>query len=130
MPAQEKQIFQGQKYIALETYRKTGEAVRTPVWFAHESSPAGTTIYVYTLENAGKTKRIRRTSRVKLALSDSRGNPLGDWVEGEAAVGDTEVYQHGNGLMNKKYGLMKKMFELFSRSSQKHVIIQIHLMNN
>jgi uncharacterized protein len=130
MTIQEKQLLTGRKYIALETYRKTGEAVRTPVWFAHESENGGTTVYVYTMENSGKAKRIRHTTHVKLAPSDGRGTPLGNWVEGEAIIGNAAEYEYGNKLMNKKYGLMKHIFELFSRSSAKHVIIKIQLSDN
>jgi uncharacterized protein len=131
MTTQEKIGLKGHKYIALETYRKSGEAVRTPVWFAQEpvaNEQGGTTVYVYTMDNSGKAKRIRRASRVRLAPSDGRGKPLGDWVEGEAIIGDAAAYEYGNSLMNKKYGLMKHLFDFLGRkSSGKHVIIQIQL---
>ena len=55
--------FSNAKYFSLETFRKTGVGVRTPVWFAEDPalpSPGGiTTFYVYTLPDSGKTKRIR-----------------------------------------------------------------------
>jgi hypothetical protein len=34
--------FSGHKYLVIESYRKDGTAVRTPVWFAQE----GETLYV------------------------------------------------------------------------------------
>ena len=40
--------------IALTTFRKTGQAVTTPVWFAI----SGGTIYVETHADAGKLKRL------------------------------------------------------------------------
>lgn len=49
--------------IALITFRKTGQAVMTPVWFAESSG----TIYVETHAEAGQLKRLRRTSRVTIA---------------------------------------------------------------
>jgi len=36
--------LQNQKYISLTTYRKTGAAVRTPVWFAEENGK----LYIFT----------------------------------------------------------------------------------
>ena len=56
--------FAGQKYLSLETVRKNGTAVRTPVWFAGEP-PAGTpaTLYFYTIADTGKMKRIRNNPR-------------------------------------------------------------------
>ena len=52
-----------EQYIALTTFRKTGQAVTTPVIFAQ--SPG--TIYVGTRADAGKLKRLRHTARVTLA---------------------------------------------------------------
>ena len=51
--------FANAKYLNLETFRKTGVGVRTPVWFAQEAD----TFYVYTLPDAGKAKRIRNNPR-------------------------------------------------------------------
>ena len=47
--------FSGRNYLNLETYRKSGVAVRTPVWFAEQ----GGILYLYTLADSGKVKRIR-----------------------------------------------------------------------
>ena len=54
--------FAGEKYINLETFRKSGAAVATPVWFAEDLG----VFYVYSLANAGKVKRIRNNPRVRL----------------------------------------------------------------
>ena len=43
-----------EEYISLTTYRKTGAAVSSPVWFALE----GNKIYVLSLIHAGKLKRL------------------------------------------------------------------------
>ena len=45
------------KYLNLETFRKTGIGVRTPVWFAQDvlqSAPAITVFYIYSEAGAGK----------------------------------------------------------------------------
>ena len=44
--------FEGEKVISLETYRRSGEAVRTPVWFLEEDG----IIYVHTDDSTGKVK--------------------------------------------------------------------------
>lgn len=58
--------FRNHKYLSLETFKKNGEGVKTPVWFAEESAAdlAGSEakLYVYTIGNTGKVKRIRRTA--------------------------------------------------------------------
>ncbi len=43
------------KYIALETFRKSGEGVITPVWAVAESGK----LYVWTGLNSWKVKRMR-----------------------------------------------------------------------
>jgi uncharacterized protein len=119
-------VLKGQQYISLETYRKSGEGVRTPVWFAQD----GSTVYVWTSGQSGKAKRIRRTSRVKVAPSDMRGEVKSGWLDGDAAVlpEGTPEYDAGNKLMNRKYGLMKRFFELMNRGDRfDRVVLKIVL---
>jgi hypothetical protein len=54
--------FAGQQYLNLETYRKTGQAMPTPVWFLEDNG----TLYVRTVANSGQVKRIRNNSRVRV----------------------------------------------------------------
>jgi uncharacterized protein len=116
--------FAAQKYINLESYRKNGQPVRTPVWFAE----ADGTFYVYSLADAYKVKRIRNNSRVRVAPCDMRGNPKGQWVEGIARVVEQEEASRGHELLNKKYGLIKKIGNFFSRlRNKKHAVIAIEL---
>jgi PPOX class probable F420-dependent enzyme len=111
-----KDLFKGHQYLTIESYRKNGNAVRTPVWFAEE----GDLLYVWTSGVSGKARRIRRNPQVKIAPANQSGKPLGDWVSGLATLYavDTPTYQHGNALMDRKYGLMKKLFNLFGRQNK------------
>lgn len=54
-------------YIALETFRKSGEGVVTPVWVTAE----GDKLYVWTVGDSGKVKRIRNNGRVRIADGDA-----------------------------------------------------------
>ena len=76
--------FASAQYLNLETFRKTGVGVRTPVWFALEKD----VFYIYTLPEAGKTKRIRNNPKVRMAPCDMRGNLRGAWVEARARICD------------------------------------------
>ncbi|MBL6961779.1 MAG: PPOX class F420-dependent oxidoreductase, partial [Anaerolineales bacterium] len=58
-----KEQFNNQNYITIETFRKSGIGVRTPVWFAKDENA----FYVWTEANSGKAKRIRRDGAVKIA---------------------------------------------------------------
>ena len=61
--------IRGQKYISLTTFRKTGLAVPTPVWFGEMDGK----LYVMTRSDMGKTKRIRNNPQVRVcALHDAR----------------------------------------------------------
>jgi hypothetical protein len=113
----------GRKYISLETYRRSGVGVRTPVWFAE----ANGVLYVYSLADAGKVKRIRTTPRVRVAPCGLRGNLKGDWLEAEARVVDGEEEKRGHALLNQKYWPWKSMGDFFSRLRGRcQVILAIH----
>ena len=93
--------FAKQSFMTLETFRKSGAAVSTPVWFVEENG----CLYVHTMVNAGKVKRIRNNGGVRLAPSDMRGVPRGEWAEGQATLLDPKEGERINKLFQKKYGL-------------------------
>jgi hypothetical protein len=99
--------FHGQTYLALETYRKNGQGVITPVWFYQE----GDILYVRTGPFSGKTKRIRNNPSVKVVPSDGRGNPSGEWISGTANLIDGQKVFQINEKMKEKYGLVKWLFD-------------------
>ncbi len=69
-------------YINLTTFRKTGAAVATPLWFAEHQG----VLYTQTFPTAGKLKRIRHTPRVTVAPCTVNGKPLGTEIEGNARI--------------------------------------------
>lgn len=114
--------LQGQKYINLETFRKKGQGVRTPVWFAGEPQERPPEkLYVYSTSNSGKAKRIRNNGRVRVAPCDMRGKLLGEWIEGRAEIVNSQEAKHATQLLNKKYFPWKQIlafFALFSREKR------------
>jgi uncharacterized protein len=119
--------LQGRKYLNIETFRKNGQGVRTPVWFAGEPEQGvPEKLYVYSTADSGKAKRIRNNSHVRVAPSDMRGKLLGEWVEARAEIVTGAEAEHGMQLLNKKYFPWKQLlgfFALFSR--QKRVVFVI-----
>jgi PPOX class probable F420-dependent enzyme len=108
--------FEGKRYLNLETYRKTGRGVRTPVWFAAAPTDAGSPkLYVYSAAESGKAKRIRRTGVVKIAPCDARGRVTGSWVAAHAAIVGDEEYARGMQLLNRKSRPWKQILDLFAR---------------
>ena len=73
-----------EKYMSLTTFRKSGEAVVTQVWFADSNG----TIYVGTGMNAGKIKRIRTPYGAK---PPSVAGTMSDIVTGEEIEGIARV---------------------------------------
>lgn len=121
-------VLEGKKYLSLETFRKNGAGVRTPVWFATGSSGAdGAKIYVYTTADLGKAKRIRRNGVVKIAPCNARGHVSGGWIPGHAAIVGDEEFAYGMALLNRKYRPWKQLLDLSTRLFPRHqrVVIAI-----
>lgn len=107
--------FARQKYLCIETFRKNGQGVKTPVWFAQD----GDTLHIWTSADSGKVKRIRRDGSVRIAPSTVSGEPLGDWLPAQAQADDSpEAIQTINKLMTKKYGLAFRIFDFLNRKSK------------
>jgi PPOX class probable F420-dependent enzyme len=119
--------LQGQKYLNLESFRKNGQGVQTPVWFAEEPAQgAPEKLYAYSTANSGKAKRIRNNGRVRVAPCDMRGKLLGDWVDAQATIVSGEEFEHGMKLLNKKYMPWKQLIGMFAAlSRQKRVVFVI-----
>ena len=70
--------FARSKYLNLETFRKTGVGVRTPVWFAKDvlhNAPSITVFYIYSLAEAGKVN-VRTRGKEK-----TEDMPAAEFVE-------------------------------------------------
>ncbi len=105
--------FNKQKYINVETFRKSGVGVQTPVWFVRD----GDVLFVRTVANSGKMKRLRNNSEVKVAICDMRGGLLGQWYSGQAEIVKDPVKEaHVNALLTKKYGLLKRFLDWRAKS--------------
>lgn len=92
--------------IALTTFRKTGEAVTTPVWFTESHG----TIYVETHADAGKLKRLRHTTRVTLAPCTYSGKVTGSVNEGNARIlTESQESKAVLAALAKKYGFMRNL---------------------
>lgn len=116
----------GKKYINLETYRKNGQGVRTPVWFVEMINGDVSVLYVRTSDDTGKYKRVRNNSSVQIAPCDMRGSVKGNWVKGEARIADEEEKIKVFKMLEKKYGIIYKMTRMFL-SGKNYVVIAIRI---
>lgn len=99
------------RYILLTTFTKEGRPKPTPIWVA----PDGDRLLVITEEDSWKVKRIRNTPRVTLAVCDMRGNPKSDALEATATILDKTQTALVYDAIGKRYGLVGKVFNLFSK---------------
>ncbi len=106
--------FVRQNYISLETYRKTGEPVRTPVWFVIYRDQ----ICVNTEPDSGKVKRLRRNPSVKMAPCRFDGKVKGTWYSGNARFMENGEIKEIQRLFSNKYGFIQKIFSLLSGPRQ------------
>jgi PPOX class probable F420-dependent enzyme len=109
--------FQDKQYVCIESFRKSGQGVRTPVGFVVE----GQYLFILTSEASAKAKRIRNNPRVNIAPSTPRGDPLGTWVEASATLLDEADSRRIREAILAKYPVMWRLFEfvLKKRSRRK-----------
>jgi PPOX class probable F420-dependent enzyme len=118
-------LFVDQRYLNLESFKRDGTPVQTPVWFAEEHG----ILYIYTLANAGKVKRICRHPRIRLAPCTMCGTVIGPWMDADATIVDATTAAHGHALLHRKYGWMKGIGDLFSRLlHRERVVTAIRLL--
>jgi PPOX class probable F420-dependent enzyme len=115
--------FAGQKYLNLETFKKSGDGVKTPVWFAAEPSAKldsnDAKLFIYTIGVSGKVKRIRNNGRVRIAPCTMRGEVRGEWVDARAEIVTGAEADHGTALLNKKYFPWKQLLAFFAKFSRR-----------
>ena len=102
----------GEKYISLTTFKKDGTAVATPVWVVSDD---GRRLLVWTGPDTWKVKRLRRDPRVVVAASDYRGRVRGESVEGVGRLLDIPQGSLVEPLLDRKYGLMRRLLGVFNR---------------
>jgi len=111
MPTNYFSFLDKHNYINLATFRKSGEKMVTPVWFAQD----GERLVMTTTSNAGKAKRIRNNPCVEVAPSDQRGKPLGDAIAAQARILDGTAARTAEELLKKRYGWQWTAFGLVAR---------------
>ena len=114
-------------YMSLATFRKSGAEVATPVWFAECCG----VLYAFSSGEAGKVKRLRNSSRARVAPCDVRGKLLGDWQEATAVLlSEPADIERAHQALRRKYGWQMKLMDFFaglSGRSRKRAWIAVSL---
>jgi uncharacterized protein len=103
-------------YVSFATRKRSGEFVPTPVWFA----PGDGGYYLFSAGDAGKVKRLRNFSEVRLAPCTVTGRVTGDWLPGRAFLLDQpEDVDRALAALRRKYGWQMHLLDALSRLAGK-----------
>lgn len=113
------------QFVSLETYRKDGSGVKTPMWAA----PLDGKLVMGTQDGTYKVKRLRNNPRVRIAACNRSGQEiLGPWYDGSARIVEPSEAPRGDAALNAKYGLLRRAMMFFGKiAGRKPVIIEITL---
>ena len=98
------------KYVSFVSFRKSGEAVATPVWIAPFEDGYGFTIE----STSGKAKRLTHTSRATIQACSYNGTitPGASIYNCEASLVMYERAEEVRDAIAHKYGLTYKVFSI------------------
>ena len=100
------------RYLNLESYRRDGTPVRTPLWFA--PTEGGAPLYIYSRADAFKIKRLQRNARCRIAACDLRGTVVGPWLDATATIVTGAEAAHGMALLDRRYWPWKQLLGLLA----------------
>ncbi|MFM7492580.1 MAG: PPOX class F420-dependent oxidoreductase [Acidimicrobiaceae bacterium] len=108
------QVLKSAKYVSLITFRKSGEPVRSPVWFAQFGDNPNS-YGVITETNAGKVKRIRANSKIEVQVCDAKGGiePDAQKFSGVAHLVTGAEAVAVRKAISRRYGLTYKLFSIY-----------------
>jgi len=117
--------FLDQKYINLETYKKDGTSIRTPVWFVIDND----LIYIITRVSTGKVKRLKNNQNVRIVPCSFKGEPKNEWIKGKAEKIAGEEADRVIKLRKKKYGMLARLTGMFTSQNGNLVVYSIELID-
>lgn len=112
-------VLDGEKYINFESFKRNGDGVKTPVWFARDAD----TLVFFTNVNSWKVKRLRRNSDCRLAACSVTGKTIKtEWIDGTCRrIEDMAEVKAAHELLSKKYlslRLSNPIAKLIGKSKQ------------
>ena len=111
--------FRKEEFLSLETYRKNGETIKSPMWFAQDNDA----LYLWTMADTSKVKRIRNNPNVNIAPCKRMGEVTGEWMTAHATIDDSPiVVAQVEAMLLKKIGLFFRIFRFIDaiRDRQKN----------
>ena len=126
------QALERERYISLETFRKNGTGVKTPVWFAYlpgDGDGEGSLV-VLTGGKSHKIKRLQSNPAIKAAACNMNGKKiLGPFHDGTCElVEDQATIQRAVDVLKRKYTWQWRIFMAAARlggTHRDHVILRL-----
>jgi PPOX class probable F420-dependent enzyme len=111
-----------QEYALVVTFRVSGQPVPTPMWFGlHDGL-----VYVESLADAGKVKRLRHDPHVRVAPCTIRGRPTGPFTDGVGRILAAAEEKDAEAALDRHYGLRRRVYvKLGSRLGVKTVFLEV-----
>ena len=109
-----------ERFVSLTTFRRTGQAVSTPVWVVRD----GDALLVTTPADSGKVKRLRHTPRVELRPC-SRTGKVAAGAPVRTGTARIEARDRPD-LFRRRYGLEYRLFmgiERLGRGGRKRRVL-------
>ena len=108
-------------HCLLVTYRRSGKAIATPVWFAE----ADGRLYVRSEGDTGKVKRIRAGSPARVAPCTFRGRPTGRPMAARVRLLGEHEEQPAENALAAKYGLVRRLYRRVFPPGEGSVYIEL-----
>ena len=115
--------LESEKYISVETFRKSGDGVKTPVWFVIRDQ----TIFVITRDQTGKFKRLKNNTKVNVAICSMKGDVKSEWSSGAATILSDKKVKEVSKWRDKKYGFLSKLAKFASKTKGELCAFSIRL---
>ena len=116
-----------ERYISLETFRRDGSGVQTPVWMAALDGR----LVIFTDGTSYKVKRLRNNPKCRVAGCDARGKVHGAWHDGSCAIlSDPAQIARAYAALRKKYGWQMRLLDLFAfigRRISRRAVLEVAL---
>ena len=101
----------GAEYALVVTFRRPGAPIPTPMWFGLVTGR----MYLESLADAGKVKRLRHDPHVRVAPCTVRGKPTGPFAEGLGRVLGADEGEAAESALDRHYGLRRRVYRRFGR---------------
>jgi PPOX class probable F420-dependent enzyme len=120
------EALKNDRYISLETFKKDGNGVKTPVWFVEVDNR----IIVFTDGTSYKVKRVGRNPKARIAACSASGKVHGEWFDATAQIvpAQDDLARRGYEALQKRYGLQFTLLTVgakLSGSFKRRTIIAI-----